>query len=298
MNKKIALIGRGTIAVNCLRILKKQGLSPAIIICDVKDSGEDTWTKSLLKEAKKSGYYTNKNLFIESKVNTDEFISRLHDASSNIDIIFSIQPRSLFRKPFIQIAKQNIINLHFAPLPKLRGVATSAWAILDDLSDMGVTLHVINDEGIDNGPIIAQKKFKIHASDNTWSIYNKCVKAGTYLFNSSLNKILAGKYHPVPQNEQDATYHPLGELDFSNLQVDLNCDLEAIDKFIRSRIFPPIQLPYLPVKQKKINIISSKMLPAKSGKKSLPVTVVKKNKNYYITDGKKSILIESYKITK
>lgn len=296
MKKKTLLIGRGTIAVNCLHILKKNQELPNVIICDPDDTGKDTWTLSLLKYAHALGYRKNKNLYITRKINTPEFISLFQKKHPNIDIIFSIQPKSLFKQPFISLARDYVVNLHFSPLPKLRGVATSPWAILDGLDKMGVSLHIIDSEGIDDGPIIAQKKFIIKKSDTSRMIYDKCVTHGTKLFEKKFNSILLKKIKPKKQNEKEATYHPMGELDYKNLEVDLSKNENEVIDFIRSRIFPPFQYPYITHDGNKIYIQHFSLTATATSQKGK--ILKRKGRQYTIAMPKQSIIIEKYKLEK
>lgn len=253
-SKNILLIGKGTIAVNCLEILEKVKILPKVIICDSGDSGKDDWAKSLYKRAKEMGFRENINLFRLTKVNDSDFIGKIK--KFKIDIIFSIQPRAIFKKSFIALAKDYVVNLHMAPLPKLRGMSPCSWAILDNLKEMGVTLHLIEDEGIDNGPIIFQRKFPISDSDTAWSLFNKCVEYGTELFREKVIKIINNEFEKKEQNEKDVIYHKAGELNFADLEVNLNQKVEDASKFIRSRIFPPFQMPRVKYENKLIEILA------------------------------------------
>ena len=253
--KNILLIGRGTIAVDCLSILDKNNLLPKIIICDINDTGEDGWTKSLFKKALKLGFKENTNLFREKNPNNKNFINKIKKISE-IDYIFSLQPKAIFKKGFINLAKKKVINLHFAPLPKLRGVAPCSWVFTDDLKYMGVTLHLILDYGVDNDPIISQYLFPVKESDNAWTIFQKCISYGTKLFENNIDNILADKIKAIPQNEKEATYHSALETDFSDSEVNLKKDIYQVFNFIRSRIFPAFQLPYFIFDNKKIFIFN------------------------------------------
>ncbi|WP_294142919.1 formyltransferase family protein [uncultured Sanguibacteroides sp.] len=65
-------------------------------------------------------------------------------------------------KPVVspEVLKENIcINIHYSLLPAYRGVHSTAWAILNDESYLGLTIHEIN-EYIDAGPIIHQYQVK------------------------------------------------------------------------------------------------------------------------------------------
>jgi len=275
--KEILLIGRGTIAVNCLNILIKKKLRPRIIICDTKDSGKDNWTKSLFKRARQLGYKENINLFKESKVNRPEFISKIKTVAPNLDFIFSIQPRTIFKMPFINLARNYVVNLHFAPLPKLRGVAPCSWAFIDDLKNMGVTLHLIKDEGIDNGPIIGQGLFPIIDDDTSWTLFHKCIKEGTRLFKNNIDNILNNKVSAIPQNESEVSYHPYGQIDFNQSEVF---------NLIRSRIFPPYQLPFFRYKGKKVFILKVSKKNSKIAIKQAKIIFNKKKYFIFFPDGK------------
>lgn len=294
MNNNVLLIGRGTIAVNCLNILKKHNCLPKVIICDPHDTGEDTWTKSLLKRAHQLGYKDDVNLFKEIRVNRPDFISKLKSVCPEIDIIFSVQPRPLFKMPFISLAKKYVVNLHFSPLPKLRGVNTCSWAFIDGLETMGISLHLIQDEGIDNGPVIFQGLFPITRADTTWSLFHKCVRVGTKLFRDKLDVILKGKITPIKQVENEVTYHSLKEFQYDQLEIPFNENIDTMFTFIRARIFPAFQLPYFLYKNKKIEIIKAyKSKQASSKFKKNVITY--HDRKYIISSADGKITITRYR---
>ncbi|PIT89117.1 MAG: hypothetical protein COU27_02015 [Candidatus Levybacteria bacterium CG10_big_fil_rev_8_21_14_0_10_36_7] len=291
MKKNTLLIGRGTVAVNCLNVLEEMDRLPKIIVCDTRDNGEDTWTKSLYKKALEFGYVPEKNLFKETRVNRPEFIKKIKNTEINIDIILSIQPYAIFKMPFIHLAKDYVVNLHMAPLPKLRGVSPIPWAFLDGLKEMGVTLHLIEDEGVDNGPIIFQKLFPVEDDDTAWTLYHKCINIGTQLFKENAKDILNGNIHPKKQNEKEVTYHPMGEIDLSESEVDLSKDCNTVFNFIRSRIFPVFQLPYFYHNGKKIKISGVKKL-----KKRNITKIENKDGKFYIPFKDEMLVITAQEI--
>ncbi len=252
------LIGRGTIAVNCLETLHKANALPRIIICDSKDDGTDSWTRSLFKKAKELGYIEGQNLFKETKVNKSEFIKNLKKAAPDLDIIFSVQPYAIFRMPFISLAKKYVVNLHFAPLPKLRGVSPCSWAFLDNLKTMGVTLHLIQDTGVDNGPIIFQKLFPIKEEDTAWSLFQKCITNGTELFKNTLKDILTENVNPKEQKQSEVTYHPMHEFEFEKQEITADMTVNEAIRFAKARIFPVFQTPYVTVGGKQVHFDSIK----------------------------------------
>lgn len=57
-----------------------------------------------------------------------------------------------------------VFNLHLSLLPMFPGFGATRKALQSGLTDAGVTIHFV-DAGIDTGPIIAQQKVPISASD-------------------------------------------------------------------------------------------------------------------------------------
>lgn len=255
------IIGKGDIAVNCLLHLAEIKELPVLIICDKADTGEDTWHKSLLRCARALGYIEGENVVVEAKPNRPEFVAFLR--SFKPDVIFSLQPRTIFRQPFIDSARA-VINLHFAPLPALRGVAPCSWAITDGLDTMGATLHLITQKGVDVDPLVAQKLFPIETNDTAWTLFQKATANGTALFRDRYRELVAHDYTIVPQDESKATYHPAGEFRFDLLEPDLHADATEVDRFIRSRIFPPLQLPFISYEGKKLAIEQAHLLESSS----------------------------------
>lgn len=295
MDRNILLIGRGTIAVICLNILHKKNYKPNIVICDINDDGHDTWALSLFKRAKELNYLENRNLFKVKDPNNQEFISKIKKTYPHIDIIFSLQPKTIFKKNFIKLAKKYVINLHFAPLPKLRGVAPCSWVFIDNLKKMGITLHLVKKFGVDNDPIIYQSLFPIKNGDNAWTIFNKCIDYGTKLFEKNINNLVSGSFKSIPQNEKIASYHSAKETDFTNPIIDLDSKVNDLFNFIRSRIFPPLQLPYFFFNEKRIDILNVLKIQKKSKNTVKSIIFDDRKKQYILTvkDGK--LIINNYK---
>ena len=62
--------------------------------------------------------------------------------------------------PVLEAAPGGCLNLHPSLLPKYRGPSPVATAIRDGVESTGVTLMLL-DEGMDSGPIVAQREHTI-----------------------------------------------------------------------------------------------------------------------------------------
>ena len=258
---RIVLIGNGTIAVRGLFLLRKLGIEVPLIIADPADSGEDTWRLSLVQASKELGYKTEKNLFTPTNPNDPHIISTV--ALYEPTLLLSLQCRRLIRAPLIAIPTRGVINLHNAPLPLLRGCDPFAWAIHDGLTKMGVSLHQVVDEGVDSGPVYSQYLWDIKETDTAWDLYAASVKWGEKLLSDRILDICSGKLQPQPQNNQFSSYHPVGQFPFDQIEVNWSTPAFTLSRWIRSRIFPPLQLPFFSVNGVAVSILECRGLPAR-----------------------------------
>ena len=94
----------------------------------------------------------------------------------NPDYIFFIKFSLIIKQDLIKLFKGRMINLHYAPLPKYRGVASITHALLRGEETFGITLHFIDGQ-IDTGDIIDQRHFDIKGKTNE-EVYNLCNESG------------------------------------------------------------------------------------------------------------------------
>ncbi|WP_448212441.1 formyl transferase [Colwellia sp. MEBiC06753] len=94
-----------------------------------------------------------------SQINSAESISAVHELAP--DLIISIRFGGILKDEIIQIPKQGVVNLHSGILPKYRGVMATFWAMKNGDSQIGTTLHTIDDGSIDTGEIIKISKHAV-----------------------------------------------------------------------------------------------------------------------------------------
>lgn len=104
----------------------------------------------------------------------------------------------------LTIPQRGAINTHASLLPRHRGAAPIAAAILAGDSETGITLMQM-DPGLDTGPILAQRSLAIAADDTTGTLAPKLAHLAAALLSDELEPILAGELVPKPQDETRAT---------------------------------------------------------------------------------------------
>jgi methionyl-tRNA formyltransferase len=99
------------------------------------------------------------------------------------------------------------LNVHASLLPRWRGAAPVASAILagDDIT--GVTIMQM-DAGLDTGPVLSQRSLSIAPDDTGASLTARLAQLGAELLRDTLPDWFAGVIEPQPQDEALVTHAP------------------------------------------------------------------------------------------
>ena len=110
-----------------------------------------------------------------------------------------LPPRVLAVPPF------GCINLHPSLLPRHRGPTPIPSSILAGDEWTGASI-ILLDEGVDSGPILAQRRVLIAPQDTTDSLTDKLAQISAQLLEETLPRWLSRSLTPQPQPEEGATY--------------------------------------------------------------------------------------------
>jgi len=103
-------------------------------------------------------------------VNTASQIERIRGFESDLFIVAGFP--TIFRRALIDIPKIGIINLHAGRLPQYRGGSPLNWQLING-EETGWVSVIRLMEGIDTGPILAEKSFPIGARDTIAGLHKK-----------------------------------------------------------------------------------------------------------------------------
>ena len=107
----------------------------------------------------------------------------------------------------LDLPRFGCINVHGSVLPRWRGAAPIAAAILAGDVEAGVSIMRM-DAGIDTGPTLSAAYLPIAADDTTGTLTPKLAALGADLLVRTLPRWLAGELTPLPQPEEGATHAP------------------------------------------------------------------------------------------
>ena len=162
----------------------------------------------------------------------DEAVARL--SAWNPDVIVVAAYGRLLPPETLAIPRFGCLNLHPSLLPKYRGPAPVAGAILAGDRVTGVSLMLL-DEGMDTGPIIAQRERVIGASDDAVTLTETLFADGAELLIESLGGWTNGSISASEQDDELATY--TNKLERADGLADWNLSAEVLSR--RQRAYAP-----------------------------------------------------------
>ena len=134
--------------------------------------------------------YTCQDIEELNVINTAEGIAKVKVTQP--ELILCIRYGSILKDEILSIPQFGVLNLHSGLLPNYRGVMATFWAMLNDETSIGTTLHYINDASIDTGEIIATSSFSVEKNRSyLWHVL-QLYKGGCELFVAALSTIAAG----------------------------------------------------------------------------------------------------------
>ncbi len=159
----------------------------------------DTKDETLKNYAKKY----NIDYLCPVKINSDEFFEKA--ASYQCDLFVSMSFNQIFRKRIMELPPLKTINCHAGKLPFYRGRNILNWALINDESEFGITVHFI-DEGIDTGDIILQRSYPISDQDDYSTLLEFAFKGCSEILYDAVKSLQSGNYKRLVQTE----IHPVG----------------------------------------------------------------------------------------
>lgn len=131
----------------------------------------------------------------------------------------------------LEAPRYGCLNIHPSLLPKYRGPSPVISAILEGEETSGVTIMLL-DEGMDTGPILAQREVAIAKSETSDKLTLRLFELGADLLVQTLDEWASGLITPSSQDDDDATITRL--LKREDGLIDWSEPADAIDRRVRA----------------------------------------------------------------
>jgi methionyl-tRNA formyltransferase len=176
-------------------------------------------------------------VFQPEKIRDPEAVERLRSLEPDLLVVVAygqIIPRSV-----LLIPRRGAINVHASLLPRHRGAAPIAHAILAGDRETGVTIMRM-DEQLDHGPILATRSTTIASDEDAVALTSRLAEMGAELLVETVARL--DEVQPQEQAHGEATLAP--RLNREDGELDWSAGAEQIDRRVRGlQPWPGVTLP-------------------------------------------------------
>ena len=207
-------------------------------VCSIPEYFKISYSEELVKNTNYAdiGSLAAKKNISHFEVNSEKSF-RLTDYSEKIlelkvDVILAIGWYYMVPEKIRSLAKYGAWGIHASLLPDYAGGAPLVWAIINGEKETGVTLFKF-DNGVDDGDIIRQEKFKIEREDAIKQVYEKATIASKSILK---DVFIEKRYSFTPQDKSKIKVYP--QRSPKDGEIDWTWDSEKIYNFIRAQSRP------------------------------------------------------------
>lgn len=237
---------------------------------------------------KKAALAHSLNILQPGTLRSEEAVQSLRKLEPEVMVVAAyglILPPSV-----LAIPPHGCLNIHASLLPKHRGAAPVAAAILAGGEETGISI-ILMDERVDAGPLLAQRKAKILPEDTRESLAERLSLLGAELIYEILPKWLQGELSPQPQDDRQASHTPL----IKKADGSIDWSLSAIEIWRQVRAYYPWPSAYTLWRGRLLKILHAKPLMGWLGREE-PGQVLSLADGLAIATGEGALFLEEVQL--
>lgn len=234
---RIVFMGTPNFAVPSLRALIREGFN-VVGVFTQPDRPKGRGNKLTPSPVKVAAQEAGIPVFQPEKIRRDG-VEALRDLKPDLCVTAAFG--QILSQEILDIPPMGNINVHASLLPKHRGAAPIAYAIMSGDREAGVTTMMM-EAGIDTGDMLLQEKTTIGEQETCGELTQRLSETGAGLLIRTLRELEAGTLKRLKQNEEEMTYDPM--LQKSMGIADFTKDADAVRGLINGlNPWPCVSVP-------------------------------------------------------
>ena len=217
MRMRVALLGEGALALQCLAMLLETALSPSVIV-----SADGSLADAAAQVS--CPHFTRR----------DDWLNWLRE--HGCDLLLSIRNPWVLGAEELRQVKVQALNFHDSLLPDYAGMHATSWAILNGETQHGVTWHAMS-VGLDAGGIAAQVVVPVLPADTAWTLNARCFDSALNTFSTVLATLIEHGQCPLTPQQGPRRYFGLRRRPDSQGLMDLTWPCEQALRTVRALDF-------------------------------------------------------------
>ena len=243
---RVVFMGTPDIAAVCLEKIIADGFD-VVGVYTQPDRPKNRGMKLAFSPVKEVAVKNGLPVFQPENFREDETVRQLRALQP--DVVAVVAYGRILPQRVLDIPAKGCINIHASILPAYRGSAPYQWAVLDGLTETGVTAMYLCRE-MDAGDMIDVAKTPIGPDETAGELLDRLAVLGADLLTKTLTSIENGTVTAVPQDHSLATYAPM--LDKTMCPIDWNKTAQQVHNHVRGMNPWPVATAQLAGKRFKI----------------------------------------------
>ena len=211
---RVVFMGTPDIAATCLKKILADGFE-VVGVYTQPDRPKGRGMKMVFSPVKEVAIAAGIPVFQPENFREEETVEQLREL--NPDVCAVVAYGRILPQKVLDVPTFGCVNIHASILPQYRGSAPYQWAVLDGLTETGVTAQRMVWE-MDAGDIIDVAKTPIGENDTAGEVLDRLAVLGADLLSSTLTKFAEGTVTAVPQDPAGISFAPM--LDKSMCPID------------------------------------------------------------------------------
>ena len=224
---RVVFMGTPDIAATCLKKIIADGFD-VVGVYTQPDRPKGRGMKMVYSDVKEVALANNLPVFQPENFREEETVQQLADLKP--DICAVVAYGRILPQKVLDIPTHGCINIHASVLPQYRGSAPYQWAVLDGLTETGVSAMYLVRE-MDAGDIIEVSKTPIGENETAGELLDRLAVLGADLLSKTLTRFTEGSVPAVPQDPALVSYAPM--LDKTMCPIDWNKTAQQVHNHVR-----------------------------------------------------------------
>lgn len=225
---RVVFMGTPDIAATCLKKIIADGFE-VVGVYTQPDRPKGRGMKMVYSDVKEVALANNLPVFQPENFREEETVEQLRALKP--DICAVVAYGRILPQKVLDIPTFGCINIHASVLPQYRGSAPYQWAVLDGLTETGVSAMYLVRE-MDAGDIIEVSKTPIGENETAGELLDRLAVLGADLLSKTLTRFAeTGMVPAVSQNSDEVSYAPM--LDKTMCPINWNKTARQVHNHVR-----------------------------------------------------------------
>ena len=224
---RVVFMGTPDIAATCLKKILADGFD-VVGVYTQPDRPKGRGMKLVASPVKEVALEHEIPVYQPENFRQEETVRQLRELQP--DVVAVVAYGRILPQNVLDIPPKGCINIHASLLPRYRGSAPYQWAVLDGLTETGVSAMYLCAQ-MDAGDVIDVAKTPIGENETAGELLDRLAVLGAALLSKTLGALEQGEVTATKQDESQVSYAPM--LDKSICPIDFTRTAQQIHDQVR-----------------------------------------------------------------